>query len=261
MRDIAPRTLLAILALLLLAFAAAGQAADEPPPADPELRIPQLIAKLGSPHYLIRERAQQELAQIGLPAFDLLFEAQLHDDIEVALRAKYLVRKLRITWSRDDDPQTVRQGIAAKARLAGEGAARVVRVEVTNVGAAHLLPTTPTPAAWLEVALVDAAGKTLAARKQRIGRHIEWKGDRFVEHADTRIPPGETLVFAPRFEAAPAARSARVTLTMFPDDYYEGLYAKRLISRSEHFEYTRAKPERQRERGMARGWSESGGIN
>ncbi len=41
----------------------------------------------------------------------------------------------------------------------------------------------------------------------------------------------------------------------------EGLYAQRLISRSEAFEYTRAKPERQRERGVSRGWSESGGIN
>ena len=39
----------------------------------------------------------------------------------------------------------------------------------------------------------------------------------------------------------------------------EGLYARRLISRTEQFEYTRAKPERQR--GAARGWSESGGIN
>jgi magnesium chelatase subunit I len=41
----------------------------------------------------------------------------------------------------------------------------------------------------------------------------------------------------------------------------EGLHAQRLISRSELFEYTRAKPERERQRGAARGWSESGGIN
>lgn len=41
----------------------------------------------------------------------------------------------------------------------------------------------------------------------------------------------------------------------------EGLYAQRLISRSEKFEYTRAKPERERQRGGSRGWSESGGIN
>jgi magnesium chelatase subunit I len=41
----------------------------------------------------------------------------------------------------------------------------------------------------------------------------------------------------------------------------EGLHAQRLISRSEQFEYTRAKPERERQRGAARGWSESGGIN
>jgi magnesium chelatase subunit I len=43
----------------------------------------------------------------------------------------------------------------------------------------------------------------------------------------------------------------------------EGLYARRLISRDEKFEYTRAKGERERRGGggLPRGWSESGGIN
>ncbi len=52
--------------------------------------------------------------------------------------------------------------------------------------------------------------------------------------------------------------SALVSLAEF---LLEGLYAKRLISRSEQFEYARVKPDRERERGAARGWSESGGIN
>jgi magnesium chelatase subunit I len=51
------------------------------------------------------------------------------------------------------------------------------------------------------------------------------------------------------------------TLVSLCELLLEGLYAKRLISRSEQFEYTRTKPERERQRGAARGWSESGGIN
>jgi magnesium chelatase subunit I len=41
----------------------------------------------------------------------------------------------------------------------------------------------------------------------------------------------------------------------------EGLYAHRLISRNEQFEYSNAKPERERRGYSSRGWSESGGIN
>ena len=41
----------------------------------------------------------------------------------------------------------------------------------------------------------------------------------------------------------------------------EGLYSKRLISRSEQLGYTRAQSERTERRGGSRSWSESSGIN
>src|SRR5262249_24957618 len=58
------------------------------------------------------------------------------------------------TWKGIHDPETFRQGIdvAARARHTAGGDV-VVTATVTNIGAGHYLPTTPTPAAWLEIEL------------------------------------------------------------------------------------------------------------
>ena len=71
-------------------------------------RIGRLIEQLGDGDYFVRERAQQELAQIGFEAFDALSAAEDHDDVEVAARAKYLVRMMRIDWTADGDPAEVK---------------------------------------------------------------------------------------------------------------------------------------------------------
>ncbi|HVC97741.1 MAG TPA: tetratricopeptide repeat protein [Pirellulales bacterium] len=71
-------------------------------------RISRLIEQLGDGDYFVRERAQQELAQIGFEAFDALSAAEDHDDVEVAARAKYLVRMMRIDWSAEGDPAEAR---------------------------------------------------------------------------------------------------------------------------------------------------------
>jgi tetratricopeptide (TPR) repeat protein len=71
-------------------------------------RIHELIAQLGADNYFARERAQQALAQIGFEAFDALIEAEDADDIEVSLRAKYLVRLMRVGWVVDSDPPEVK---------------------------------------------------------------------------------------------------------------------------------------------------------
>jgi hypothetical protein len=119
------------------------------------------------------------------------------------------------TWKGVHDPETVRQGVKIDVST------RPLRVTVTNVGAGHHLPTTPTPAAWLDVELV-AGGTVVASASKRIGRHLLWeRGWKEVE--DTRIPPGEALVFAPRLQDA-GADGVRVTLRMQPDEYYERFY-------------------------------------
>ena len=96
----------------LLHCSAARVAADEPKSAahSPELqrRLQKLIAQLGSDQYATREKAQGELEQIGLAAFDMLHAAQDHDDVEIALRARYLLRAMPIPWTSEQDPAEVR---------------------------------------------------------------------------------------------------------------------------------------------------------
>jgi len=115
------------------------------------------------------------------------------------------------------DPETVRQGLRVTTHRVGPR----VEIALENAGAAHYLPTTPTPAIFVTVEPTDAAGRPLAAVERRIGRHITFDG-RFHELADSRIPPGETVRFA-----VDAAR-ARVRVTVAPDEYYERFYAQLL---------------------------------
>lgn len=133
------------------------------------------------------------------------------------------------------DPDTFRQGIAltTTARVAS-GKVDVV-AELANVGAGHYLPTTPTPAAWLSIELLDGKGQPIAGARDRvrIGRHIEWTSKGWVEHADTRIPPGEKLTMARAWTGGRVgeARTARIVVEVHPDDYYEGLYQQRLAGK------------------------------
>ena len=82
--------------------------ASETETADPD-RIDQLIDSLGSDRFFVREWAQAELSKTGLDAFDALMEAQFHEDIEVAARARYLLRSLGIPWNSDADHPAVRR--------------------------------------------------------------------------------------------------------------------------------------------------------
>lgn len=94
---------------------AAGEKKPEPPPkAAPgkdatEKRIAELIKQLGDDDFFVRERAQQELAQIGVEAFDALTEAENQSDLEVADRARYLIRSMNLEWTTEDEPPEVRQ--------------------------------------------------------------------------------------------------------------------------------------------------------
>ncbi|HVV85505.1 MAG TPA: hypothetical protein VHE35_20740, partial [Kofleriaceae bacterium] len=137
------------------------------------------------------------------------------------------------TWKGVHDPDTFRQGIAVDARARRDAAGAVaVTATVTNIGAGHDLPTTPTPAAWLEVELIDAGGATLAGTtaSRRIGRELRYGARGFEQVEDTRIPPGGSLALDhawPRDAAAKAA-AVRVRVRVRPDDYYEGFYRRRL---------------------------------
>ena len=77
--------------------------------AEQEARVEQLIEQLGSESHATREIAQSELARMGVDAFDALYRAQTHDDIEVKWRVGYLLRSLHIQFTREDDPSEVKK--------------------------------------------------------------------------------------------------------------------------------------------------------
>ncbi|HVX10499.1 MAG TPA: hypothetical protein VHC22_04925 [Pirellulales bacterium] len=71
--------------------------------------IEGLIAQLGGDDFFARERAQQELAAIGIESFDALSEAaENNDDVEVQLRARYLVRMMRLASVLESDPPEIK---------------------------------------------------------------------------------------------------------------------------------------------------------
>jgi tetratricopeptide (TPR) repeat protein len=70
--------------------------------------IALLIEQLAADDFARRERAQAELSQLGLEAFDALHLAQNHHEPEIALRARYLVRSMSVRWFAESDaPQVV----------------------------------------------------------------------------------------------------------------------------------------------------------
>lgn len=140
------------------------------------------------------------------------------------------------TWKGVHDPETFRQGIDVAAVAArGSDGTVTARARVTNIGAGHYLPTTPTPAAWLSVELVDEHGTAIpgARVERRIGRHLRFRNGAFEEVEDSRIAPGASLEVAQgwRGAGARAAVAARVIVRVRPDDYYEGLYKQRLAGK------------------------------
>jgi len=83
-------------------FAAPEQAED-----NPSARIERLIADLGGEDFTTRQAAQKKLAGIGLAAFDQLHAAQSHANLEIAWRARYLVRSMKIPYEQPGDCEVV----------------------------------------------------------------------------------------------------------------------------------------------------------
>ncbi|HUE71585.1 MAG TPA: hypothetical protein VMP01_11935 [Pirellulaceae bacterium] len=97
--------------LLLAALAAPAWCQNQPatPPPDEQDRIARLIDQLGAADFSVREKAQTELGDFGLAAFDALNDAQHHEDIEIALRARFLVRSMQVKWHDETDSPHVIQ--------------------------------------------------------------------------------------------------------------------------------------------------------
>jgi tetratricopeptide (TPR) repeat protein len=95
--------------------AAAKQATEEtkkdtPPVKDAaqQEQIAKLISQLGDDDYYVRQHAQNELERLGFEAFDALSAATNSDDLEIASRAKFILRSMRVEWTAKNDPQEIK---------------------------------------------------------------------------------------------------------------------------------------------------------
>ncbi len=205
---------------------------------------PTLLASPGYPkaQLAIYERADFCLPCHQLPPRTALNGRPLLDTYREWLEGPYMPRGIQCqhchmpnrehTFLGIHDPGTFRQGIALTTRASVTGSTISVVAELANVGAGHFLPTTPTPAAWLAIELLDARGTAIpgARASLRIGRDIVFEGGQWHERADTRIPPGDRATLSRWWSGGPStdATHARITVEVHPDDYYERLYATRL---------------------------------
>jgi len=112
---------LAALALILGLGAWPSRAAAPPSPAPgpptpqpsargpSDARVERLIAQLGDRDYALRQQAQEELSRIGFAAHEALLAASSCPDLEIAARAKYLLRVLRASVASEEAPAQVKQ--------------------------------------------------------------------------------------------------------------------------------------------------------
>ncbi len=106
------------LALVVAAWSASRAAVgvEEPKPAAPASaqsaspeQVSKLVRQLGDKNYDVRQRAQAELARSGLVAVEALQAAASDEDPEIASRARYLLRLMRVEWTLPGDPPEVKK--------------------------------------------------------------------------------------------------------------------------------------------------------
>jgi len=119
-----------------------ADASGESVPADQSQQrlIWRLIEQLGHSDYHMREQAQAELARLGFAAFEALTEVAenpaKYKDQEIASRAKYLLRMLRMTWGSMNDPPEVQNLLKDyESQTAGGKIARMRELAALSDGA------------------------------------------------------------------------------------------------------------------------------
>jgi hypothetical protein len=97
-------------------------------------------------------------------------------------------------------PEMVRSALEVSQRMKELGGGKVTCVvSLTNVGAAHFLPTgTPDRHLSLELRLLDGKGKTIKQETFLMRRYILWRPF-IVDLKDTRLPRGKPMVFSFEF--------------------------------------------------------------
>ncbi len=106
--------------------AAGGPVTKQPAPASSD-EIAKLIESLGDKDYAVRQRAEEDLARIGFPAYEALKAATQHQDFEIAARARYVLRKIQTEFTSDQDPPAVRLLLEDYGR--SSATVRVMRIQ------------------------------------------------------------------------------------------------------------------------------------
>lgn len=213
----------------------------------PPRRAPSLLPASGYPlvELAIYERSDFCMSCHQLPPRTAVNGKPLLNTYKEWLEGPYMRRGIQCqhchmpnrehTWLGIHDKDTFRQGIKLAATSHRSGGKVTVEASLTNIGAGHYLPTTPTPVVWLRIELLDASGAAIrgARSELRIGREIEAVDGGWREHTDTRIPPGESRAMARAWTAGRTgdATTARITVEVSPDDFYERLYTRRLATK------------------------------
>jgi len=84
--------------------------------SQPSALVGRLIADLGHENYTVRRAAEHQLIEMSQAAFDHLLAAQEHEDLEIASQAHYLLHRLPIAWTTEQDSQEVRKLMERYAR-------------------------------------------------------------------------------------------------------------------------------------------------
>jgi len=72
-------------------------------------KIAALIEQLGDSDFVVRERAQEELAELGERAYDALTLAVYNDDLEIVARARHLLLTIKLPAVRETDSERVKE--------------------------------------------------------------------------------------------------------------------------------------------------------
>ena len=83
--------------------------AEKTSKAEQQKKIAALVEQLGDKDYFVRQKAQEELSRMGFEAFEALTAAATNDDLEIATRAKYLLKLMRVEWTDATDPPEVKR--------------------------------------------------------------------------------------------------------------------------------------------------------
>ena len=100
-----------------------------------------------------------------------------------------------------------------------------ITLRIINTGTGHYFPTYVTPKIVVQLEQLDADGMRVdgGMSEGTIGRVVQGTAAGWVEHSDTRIPPDSA--FEVTASLLPGTHSIRGRVTVFPDGFYDAMFA------------------------------------